>query len=143
MKKLTFLVLALFMSAAIFAQSSKEQTPQKYTDVTWQRVVLVNYKPGKVGDAKEIIKKYQSAGAKAGTPGPEQYWFVTGSYDMMIIWTLEGGPSDLEWQSTSNGIKWRKALVEQEGSEEAADKLQDKYSSLIASSTVHIVRKQN
>jgi len=57
MKKLTFLVLALFMSAAIFAQS-KEQTPQKYIDVTWQRIVLVTYKPGKVQDAKKIIEKH-------------------------------------------------------------------------------------
>jgi hypothetical protein len=60
---------------------------------------------------------------------------------MLLIWDLEGGPSDLEWASSPDGEKWWKAFVAQEGSEEAAQKLQDKYNALVASSTTQIVRK--
>ena len=103
---------------------------------------MVDYKPGKAGEAKEIIKKFQSAAATAGTPTPLQYWFETGKYDMMIIWELEEGPADLEWSWSPNGVSWWKAFVAQEGSEEAAKSIQDEYSSLIASSTSNIARKK-
>ncbi|MEN8227471.1 MAG: hypothetical protein ABFS38_04895 [Bacteroidota bacterium] len=141
MKKLSVLVLVLFVGSAIYAQS-EEVKPQKYDDVTWHSITVVDYKPGKVEEAKKIIEKFESAAASAGTPTPVQYWFETGKYDMVIIWELQGGPVDLEWSQSPNGVKWWKAFVAQEGSEEAAQKVQDDYNSLVASSNSNIARKQ-
>lgn len=139
MKKITLLLFVAFLGTAVFAQD-EEPVPKKH-DATWHRVVLVDFKPGKVGEAREIIAKYQSAGTAAGTQKPQQYWFETGSYDMMLIWDLKGGPADLEWSWSPDGVAWQKALVKQEGSKEAADELQDKYRSLVSGSTSQILRK--
>lgn len=141
MKKVALFVFVVFMSTALFAQS-EEPAPKKH-DATWHQVVHVKFKAGKVGEAKKIISRFQTAAAAAGTSTPNQYWYVTGSYDMMLIWDLKGGPSDLEWAWSPNGVKWWKAFVEQEGSEEAAQKLQDEYRSFIAGSTNQIIRKDN
>jgi hypothetical protein len=142
MKRFSLIFLMLAMGAYLFAQSD-EFKPMKYEGSTWYEVVLVNFKPGKVGDAKKIIEKYKEAGETAGTTPPEEYWFLTGTHDMMLIWEMEGGPSELEWKYSPESVKWWKAFVEQEGSEEAASELSEEYSSLIASSTRHFVRKDN
>lgn len=133
--------MVLFTGTLIFAQN-EEPKAEKYSDVTWHTVTVIDFKPGKVVEAKEIIAKFQSAGAAAGTPGPVQYWFETGKYDMMVIWELKEGPSDLEWSWSPDGVKWWKSLVAQEGSEEAAKALQDRYSSLIASANTNVARKK-
>ena len=139
MKKLVIIVFVAFLGTALFAQS-EEPAPKKH-DATWHRAVLVDFKPGKVDEAKKIISKFESAGATAGTPGPQQYWFETGSYDMLLIWDFKGGPSDLEWSWSPDGVKWWNAFVAQEGSEDAANKVQDDYNALIAGSTSQILRK--
>jgi hypothetical protein len=60
---------------------------------------------------------------------------------MLLIRDLEGGPCDIEWDWSPNRVKWWKAFVAQEGSEEAAQKLQEVYSFLIAGSTSQLIRK--
>ena len=141
MKKLSLpLVVMLLVTSGVFAQ--EEVKPAKYENVTWHRVVMVDYKPGENTRIKEIIKIYQAAGAEAKTKSPEIFWFSTGEYDAMFIWTMEGGPSDMEWYRDSSDIKWRAAMVKQLGSEEAVNKLNEEYSSLVSSSTSYISRKQ-
>ncbi|HKI88408.1 MAG TPA: hypothetical protein VKA38_05225 [Draconibacterium sp.] len=141
MKKVMLVVGAIvFIASGILAQEVVK--PAKFENVTWHNVVLVNYKPGKISRVKEIIKIYKAAGAEAQTKGPEEYWFSTGEYDAMFIWTMEGGPSDMEWYRNSNDIKWRAAMIKQLGSEEALEKLQEEYSNLVSNSTNYISRKQ-
>jgi len=140
MKKLSLLLVVMFLVASgVCAQD--EVKPAKYENVTWHRVVMVDYKPGQNSRVKEIIKIYEAAGAEAQTKGPEKYWFSTGEYDAMFIWTLEGGPSDMEWYRDEGDIKWRAAMVKQLGSEEALNKLNQEYASLVSSSTSYISRK--
>lgn len=141
MKKLSLLLVVLFLGSSVVS-AQEDAKPAKFENVTWHNVVMVNYKSGKNTRVKEIIKIYQAAGAEAKTKGPEIHWFSTGEYDAMFIWTLEGGPSDLEWYRNSDDIKWRAAIVKQLGSEEAVNKLNEEYSSLVSSSTSYISRKQ-
>lgn len=133
--------LLLFITTCIMAQD--EPQAKKYENVTWHRVVKVDYKAGKVGRAKEIIKMFEAAGAEAGTPGPEKYWFSTGKYDLMLIWKFDNGPADLEWSTTENSVKWRKAFIKLQGSEEKVNKLQKEYSSLVSSVSSEICRKEH
>jgi len=141
MKKLCLLIVMLFLgSTIVFAQEVVK--PEKYVNVTWHRVELVNFKPGQVSRAKEIMTQYQTAGDAANLKGPERYWMETGEYDLMLVWTMEGGPSDLEWDRSPNGIKWRAQIIKQLGSEEALRKLQQEYSGLISNSTSYISRKE-
>ena len=140
MKKFTLLVASLFISAVVFSQS-EQPTPSKYTNVTWHTVSIIDFEPGKVADAKKIIEKFESASLKAQTPGPVVYWFETGKYDLVVIWELKEGPSDLEWSWSPDGVKWWNAFVAQEGSEEAAQKLQNEYNARVASTVKNIARK--
>ena len=138
MKKIVLLFLFIGMGAFVFAQDDFK--PTKYENSSWHQVVLVKFKNGKIGEAKKIIAKYEEAGETSGMPAPQTFWFETGSYDMMLIWDLKGGPADLEWKWDPDGVKWWKAFVEQEG-EEGAMELQEKYSSLVTSTSKHLVRQ--
>ena len=140
MKKLTLLFTVLFIGAVLFAQD-EATAPAKHSDVTWHTVSVIDFKPGKAEDAKKLIAKFESAGVAAQTQSPIVYWFETGKYDMVVTWELEEGPADLEWSWSPDVVKWREAFVAQEGSEEAAQKLEDEYTSLIASSVKNVARK--
>lgn len=142
MKKIALLIVVLFIGVVLYAQADGPK-PEKYSDVVWHKVSVVDYKPGKAEEAKKIVAKFQSAAAAAGTPVPVEHWFDTGKYDIMVIWELQDSPADLEWIWSPDGVKWWNALVAQEGSEEAAQKIQDDYNSLIASSTTNISRRSN
>lgn len=142
MKKIVPLLLVSFMCTVIYGQADGPK-PEKYNDVVWHKVSVVDYKPGKVEEAKKIIAKFQSAAIAAGTPVPVEHWFETGKYDLMEIWELKDGSADLEWNWSPEEVKWWKALVAQEGSEEAAQKVRNDYNSLIASSTTNIARRSN
>lgn len=139
MKKFALLLLFVGLGSFVFAQD--DMKPMKYENSSWYRMTCVKYKAGKVGEAKKLIEKFVSAGETAGTPKPKQFWFVTGPYDMLLMWKMEGGPSDLEWKWDADGIKWWKAFIKQEGSEEAANKVQEQYDALVAGSKSEIVRQ--
>ncbi len=141
MKKLSLLLVVLFLGSSVVS-AQEDVKPAKYENVSWHNVVLVDFKSGENSRVKEIIKIYQAAGEEAKTKGPEIYWFSTGEYDAMFIWTMEGGPSEMEWYRDADNIKWRAAMVKQLGSEEAVNKLNKEYSSLVSGSTSYISRKQ-
>ncbi|WP_185153297.1 hypothetical protein, partial [Fulvivirga lutimaris] len=83
--------------------------------------------------AREIIANYhQKASEKAGTPGPEMVLEMnSGEWDIMAIWGMKGGISDMDWEVNPNGIKWRKAMNEIAGSAEKAQAIIDELDSLV------------
>jgi len=139
MRKLVMLVAPMFVSALLFAHP-EEPTASIKADVSWHTVTIIDYKPGTVDTAKDLIKKFESASLAAGTPGPVIYWFDTGKYDMVLTWKFIGEPADIEDGWSPDGVIWKKALVKQEGSEQAAKRLQDQYMELIASSVTNVSR---
>lgn len=141
MKKCSFLMFFVaVLSVTSLAQDDVE--PAKYENVTWHQVVMIDFEQGKTGRAKEIIAQFEKAGEEAGTSSPELYWLSTGEYDAMAIWKLDNGPADLEWRITPDDVKWWKAFVKQQGSEEAANKLQDEFGGLVERSTSFLSRKE-
>ena len=141
MKKVSILLVLMFaIAAGTWAQNNLK--PTKHENVTWHRIVLIKFHQGKVSRAKEILKIYGEAGDAAGLKGPQQYWLITGEYNLMDVWTLEGGPSDLEWSRSPNNIKWRAEMVKKLGSDEAVRILQDEYQSLIADRISYLSRKE-
>lgn len=138
MKTLASFIILVFWFAGIQAQQTSQ--PEKYENVSWHQIVLVDFKAGKVNEAQKIIDKFEKAGTEEGKP--EMYWLDSGEYDLMLIWDMENGPSDMEWKRSPSSVKWWNKLVEQEGSEENAMKLQNDYSELVSSSTSYISRKE-
>ena len=118
------------------------QEAEKWDDVDWYRIVHVDYHNGKNGDARRIIEEhFMPAGEAAGTPTPVMMlWNETGEWDLTIIWHMKDGPASMAWRRSPDNVKWWKTFVEREGGEEAAEKIQSEYSSLVARSTSAIAR---
>lgn len=141
MKRLVVIILALTVLPFV-SKAQDEVGAKKHENVTWHSIVFVDFKPGKVQEAKKIIEQFKAAAEKAQTQKPITYWMETGKYDMMLVWTLEGGPSMMEYMVTPSGAKWWKAFVELQGSEEAAKKLQGEYYDMVAGYTSDIAMIQ-
>ncbi len=141
MKKLNLLgILLVLISTGAWAQN--EVKASKFENVSWNQIVMIKFAPGKMDRAKEIIKIYDDAGKAAKTQGPEKYWMATGDYDLMVIWKLDGGPSDLEWQISPDDVKWMAEMVKSQGSDENVQKLQVEFSGLINNSNSYLSRKE-
>ena len=108
--------------------------PAVYVSVTF-----VSYKQGKAGEAYGIIADhFRPAAEAAGLRGPVIVHFQTGPYDVAFHWRLENGMSDVEWQRSPDDVKFMAALAAQEGSEEAANAVFDRYNALIARSVTSV-----
>ena len=140
MKNFAVFVSALFISAGLFAHPD-EPIPSDPSSYSWHTVTVVDYKPGTEESARQLIKKFESASLAAGTALPVIHWFEKGKYDLVVTWNLEKSPENDKWIWSPEGEDWWKALVAQEGSAEAARKIQDEYSALVASSVTNIARK--
>jgi len=140
MKNLALFVSVLFLSAGLFAHPD-EPIPSDPSSYSWHTVTVVDYKPGTEESVRQFIEKFESASLAAGTAAPVIHWFENGKYDLVITWKLEKSPTDDTWTWSPEGEDWLKALASQEGSVEAARKVQDDYQALIASSVTNISRK--
>jgi len=106
---------------------------QENDDARYVRVTFVSYKPGMAGRAYTILREhYAPAGEAAGLDGPVTIHFQTGPFDAAYHWRLENGMSDMEWQRSPNQVKFRAAMAELEGSEEAADAVVASYMATVA-----------
>ena len=141
MKKITIIVPLLLISVIIFALPPEEPIPADLSGVSWHSVRLVEFENGRINDVKQIIQKFETASASAGLPATSVRWFESGKYDMVIIWEMEQQPTVSEWNWSPQADKWWNSFVAQEGSEEAAKKLQDQYDSMVTSTVTNIARK--
>lgn len=140
MKKLVLLIAPLLLSALLYAHP-EEPSSSNIKDVLWHTITVIDYKPGTLDEAKALIQKFDSASKSSGSMLPEVYWFESGKYDLVVTWKLPDGPADLEGKWSPAGEIWWNALVAQEGSEAAAQKLQSEYNELIASSVTSVSRR--
>lgn len=141
MKLFFTLIAPLFLSTMLNAHPDKPLPPED-KKVSWHSVTMIDYKSGTLDEVKELIRKFESASETAGTVLPELYWLKSGKYDLVLTWKLEDGESDFQGKWSPYGESWWNALVELEGSEEAAAKLQAQYDSLVVSSHTTLSRTQ-
>ena len=127
-------VLFVFSGSA-FAQDDDDGGPQTQgDDARYLSITYVDFKPGKRGDAMQIIDEYfVPAAEKAGTAGPIlAVHFQTGKWDAAYIWEMAGGMADLEWFTSPDDIKWRAALAEIAGGEEEGAQVWQDYLATVA-----------
>ena len=132
--KMSTSIVAACMALFLGAATTLAQEAANYgDDAAYIRVVFVSYKPGKAGEAYGIINDhFAPAGAAAGLDGPVTIHFQSGQWDAAYHWRLDNGLADLEWRISPDNVAFMAALIAQEGSEEAADEIFDRYDSLIA-----------
>lgn len=141
MKSLSFFLTALF--TIFFLTQTEAQEAKKYDNPEWYSFVYVDYHPGMMGEARDIIDNYfKKAGEKAGTPGPVmEISLAAGEYDMLIVWEMADGVEGMNWQTSPNQAKWRAALNEVAGGEEKANEIIKQYQKCIRSSSSNMGRK--
>ncbi len=132
-KVITGFTAAIALLATSFAYANEAKRLDD--SVAWKEVVKINFKIGKRADAIKIITEhFRPASIKAKTPQPESMLeMYTGDFDLLVVWHMEGGVSDLTWDTSPDNIAWRKAFDELAGGKEEADKILAEYRSYIES----------
>lgn len=141
MKSLSLLFTALI--TVFFLTHAEAQEAKKYDNPEWYSFVYVDYHPGKMGEARDIIENYyKKASAQAGTPTPVmEISLAAGEYDMLIVWKMVDGVEGLNWQTSPNQIKWRNALNEIAGGEDKAEEIMNRYRDCVRASSSNMGRK--
>lgn len=130
---------ALLLGSGVSMAQDTEGAVTFGDDAAYIEVTFVSYKPGKAGEAYGIIADhFAPAGMAAGLPGPVIIHFQTGPFDAAFHFRLPNGPSDLEWRISPNNAKFRAALIANEGSEEAASEVMERYNATIARTSTAI-----
>lgn len=132
------LIALVTLPSTVIAQEGEPQA-KRYENVDWHRIVLVDFTAGGRERQLEIIENYLvPASEKAGTQPPVVIEMQSGPWDVMLVWTMKEGPSEMTWERHPENIKSRKALVEIAGSMEEATKVWEEHMSLVARSTSFI-----
>jgi len=132
---LSVALLGLCLFPAPAHAQDEEPEPTRYQGVTWNQVLLVDFKSGKEERAMEIIEdRFLPFVKKAGNQVPRTVKMQTGPWDLLLVWTMKDGPSDMTWKTSPEDIETLEAAREMFG-QEKMEKIGDEYSSLIARET--------
>jgi hypothetical protein len=131
---------ALSLAFATVPSEAQAQEGQKAEDVTWARVTMTRFLPGKRERALEIIKNYfakadRNSGVNSGIHGIH---LDSGEWDIIYVFPMKGGPADLALEGTPDDAKWMAEMVKLAGSQDAAEKIIAEFDSLIALSVTQI-----
>lgn len=141
MKKIiqSAILMVLFLCSPILV--SAQTQPKKYDNPQWKRITYTDYKPGKSDRAREIINNYHLKASLKTGGGPEMVLEMSsGEWDVMSVWGMKGGISDMDWQTSPGNIAWRNAMNELAGGADKAQAIIDELNSLVDRSTTHIGR---
>lgn len=113
---------------------------QQAEELTWARVSMTRFQPGKRDRGIEIIKNYfAKADAASGVnSGVHGIHLDTGQWDVIYIFPMKGGPGDMAKRGTPEDEKWMAEMVKLAGSKEAADKIIAEFDSLIAMTVTEV-----
>ena len=114
---------------------SAQDEIQKRENVDYFRVIHLNFKPGHNADAWAILyDKIATAVRATGRDFIALDW-ESGPWDSTLYIRLEEGYGTLEYAASPQNAAFRASLAEQEGGEEAGQKVWDEWQSHIDSSS--------
>ena len=117
----------------------------KYENVTWYTIVNIDYHAHATREALELVyDHFMPAGKVTGGPIPRIMEYATGGeWDLCMIWRMDEGPAELEWELDPDSAAWLAALAELEGGKEQAEELLERYMKMINRYDGQIVREKN
>jgi hypothetical protein len=120
------------------APAKAQPEPERYEDVTWNHVQLIDYKAGKESRAMEIVGDHLiSAYEEAHVPAPRVVELQTGPWDVMLVRTMKEGPSEMIWKTSPEEVKLLWAHRKMYG-EMKADSISAEHEKLITRSTSYV-----
>ncbi|TBW30226.1 hypothetical protein [Gramella sp. KN1008] len=121
MRSLKSLLALIFVVSGMHLMNAQEMTAKKYDNPNWVQMVYIKFKPMKKDPAMGIIQEYfAQADKNAGIEAPTVYHFVTGDYDMLVVWEMEEGIETLNYEMTPNDAKWMNEMAKLAGGQDKA-----------------------
>lgn len=121
-------------SLACIAAPALAQTTTEEPRTTYQ-VTMLKFAPGGADRWTELMQDHYAKAAKAaGLPETQVHWIMDGPWNIMLVRPMRRGMAALDAHDTPETAAYMKALAAQEGSEEAAKKINDEDEKLIADS---------
>ena len=142
MPKRLLLIIASFLVHPVLAEAQEMPTATRGADADWYRASFNKFKEGQAGTAREIIYEHFIKADEASGRNPIAFNFVTGEWDHVVFFPLQGGPSDLEWDIRPIDAQWWEALAELEGGIEQAQALVRRFGEMVERTETHIVRRR-
>ncbi|MCW5899699.1 MAG: hypothetical protein KIT10_10550 [Flavobacteriales bacterium] len=138
-----YLAVALFiglsMSTNVLAQDVLEA--KRLDNPQWHSVVHIKFQAGKMARIQQIWDDMDKINEKAGTPQPVlRLRMSTGEWDVMIVWKMEGGIEDMNWEVRPDNVKGRQAAIAHFGTVEKFKEVRDEYRSYMVASKREIAR---
>lgn len=129
---------AMMVPSAVQAQESAAAAEAE--EVTWARVTMMRFHPGKRDRAIEIIKDYYAKADRMSgvTSGVHGIHLDTGAWDVIYVFPMKGGPADMAVRNSPDDAKWMAEMVKLAGSEDAAKKIIAEFDSLIAAQVTEV-----
>ena len=142
-KLVVLLVVFAIFTTIQNAFSQEEAKGEKHENISWVRIGLVQFKPGKAGAARDIIyNHFVKAGKATGNPAATSFELTAGEWHQLTIFPMNG-PSDLEYSTTPEGATWWNQMAKQEGGADKAQEIWNTFQSYVKNSTSYIARKKN
>ncbi len=118
----------------------KSPADQLDGDYVYYYSVFSKFKPGKAKDAREFIyNRFWSVDKKIGRK-PLAFDPLTGPWDHMVFFRLEGGLADAEIESTAQMEKWKTEFQIQEGGPDKSQLAQDSFDAMVDESVTGIFK---
>lgn len=140
--KILISILACFLFSISGLHAQEEMKAEKYENPQWYWIVKIDFAPGKMNRAKEIVEDYfMKASEDAGTPTPAMALDMnSGEYDMMVVWHMKDGIEAMNWKTSPDDVKWFQAMAKVAGSPEKAQEVWQEYQSYIVKSDADLAR---
>ena len=134
---LTGIAVALaFPMAALPAQADNHQQaqPERIDTHGWAMIEYIKLKPGAGQRAEEIVRDYflpadRMVDAQSGIHGLHM---MTGEWDMVYVFPLKDGVTDLTWRRSPDQIAWIEKMAEIAGGMDQAMAIMTEWDSLVA-----------
>ncbi len=136
-------VIGVMVAVSALPVAAQEEMPQakKFDNPNWYYLIHVQFESGKADEAVKMLKEhFFPAGEAAGVKMPKIFRTASGEWDLIMLFHLEEGISELDWEVTPSDLKWYQAFIELEGDMEAAQKIFDEYDDMIERWNVELIR---
>jgi hypothetical protein len=116
-------------SESLFAQDAKDAaSAEKFV---YYYATFSKFKPGKIEEGRDFIYNHFWTVDKAIGRKPLAFDFLTGPWDHLVFFRLEGGLADAEIGKTAQVKKWQAEFEKQEGGLEKATEAQAGFDAMV------------
>ncbi len=137
----TLRALLLLIPLVFCLGQAAAQEAQRRENVDYYIALFTKFKPGTWSEAREIIYTHFWPTDQEIGRDVIPFDVLTGEWDHVVFFRMEGGPGDLAWQRSPTDVKWDAALAKKLGGQEAMETVMAHFQSLVDTEQTVIVAR--